>query len=298
MKKIDWKKYLNFFLTASFIYTVCNILPGRTEFATRSINGFLKCKDGRYARLPKITNSLNFASLNQYYELLENKNIENNISSISSFIYPYGSIMINKEFEVIPFPEKYNTAEIDKSWGGISYSLAQKIDWFVADKLFSIYSLPSNSRTYKFTLFKSDKITIPPYISNENGQLLRDELIIDLTHNNDKGETISLLVLQSKRKSNIRIRDASNTLYEGFINGLGVEFRDKYNYSYLSIPIRDIYLCPPNNGDIIIRNVYHLGIGVRNKFDEVKSKYIGLQVYEIKLHTKVDNSFETSLPSF
>ena len=274
--------------------------------------GFLKCDDGRFAVIPNHPHFF-VSIIPQFYgdvldpisdvEKKSNKNIKDSISSVTSYIYPYKSLSLDENWQIAPFVNVEGA--IDDSYSLDWYSKAQKNDWFTADRFFRIYNLPTNEKTYKFTLFESNKIKNEPYSSNEKGQLKSQHTIIDLSHQNKEGKNLSMIILtKGPQKGDFYIKVDNGKIYEAYSKGLGNDFANIYKYPTGYTPkVLESIMCPDDlNKEIIIRNVFHLGIGITNLVGETKTKYVGLQVIETKLKTKKNSStekeFNEGFPSF
>ena len=306
-KKVLFRKKIFKFLTLIFIsLPVNNVLSNEFNPFPKFGNGFIKCDDGRFAVIPKQPHFF-VNVLPSFYENALNpggkifKNIESSISSVTSYIYPYKSIAIDKNWRQTQFvnTEGATNDEYSRDW----YSAAEKNDWFTADRFFKIYNLPTNNKTYKFTLYESNKIKKAPFSSNEKGQLKSSHTIIDLSHQNQEGKKLSMIYLiKGPLEGNFYIKDDNGKIYDAYSKDLGNNFANKYGYP-TGYNIKENIFCPRDlKKEIIIRNVFPLGIGISNLVGETKTKYVGLQVIETKLKTKTqssaDKEFNDGFPSF
>lgn len=304
------KKFFKFFTLLFITIPVNSVFSNEFNPFPKFGNGFIKCDDGRFAEIPYQPHFF-VNVLPSFYDDALNpstkkgtknfNNIESAISSVTSYIYPYKSIAIDKNWRETQFvnTEGAENDEYSRDW----YSTAEKNDWFTADKLFKIYNLPTNNRTYKFVIFESNKIKKEPFSSNEKGQLKSSHTVIDLSHQNQEGQKLSMIILTKEpQKGDFYIKDNNGKIYEGYSKDLGNSFANAYGHQ-TGYNIKESIMCPRDlNKEIIIRNVFPLGIGITNLVGETKTKYVGLQVIETKLKTKTQSStekeFNDGFPSF
>ena len=281
------------FLIPFQIFQATEVFSNSKEYAKpyylgdKEDTSYLVCDNGQSALMPKMGVSSWWSKADWFVYLEQSFNNDNKI--IRNGIRD--SIETIKSYIFVPdWAKDTNDFGYVRTLGHLYNTQFYKKDWNLIFDLYTSQDLPSTTERYESVVYKSNNFTQKPYIGKNFDR--EKEKLMHVFYKKRDGEKLNLTYFFGNEKNNpiVRIKDTKTDDIVGLTTNQQ-SYKNAANHPDTPMPFtsgaRAIFLCPEKGKNILVRSVYPMGM----IYEDGSSKYMGLNLIEYTLKTKVRKEF-------